>query len=696
MTEDVLSYDEAARLAGKDRRTVRRWVADGLVDKEPTGKLLPNGHRQMGVPRESLERYLGQCAAIPPGPARPEAPAPAGTQPVSFALPSGAPRQLELIRQKLPAHIPITRDGLPDTAAMRSMGLERQADEWDRDMQIVSEFQQALADAPHGRKRAAARRVASRHGVSVRSLYRKSRLLREGGPSALVKAWGETRGFSGYPRLLQKRIIEAFLATRMSKTQVHRQVVVPWYAQDGKACPHRTTTFHFIREHVKPLAETFFRDGRRAYEANAKPKVIRDLPPVGEVWCADHRLWDVQVIVADGRGAGWGKYGTKSCPCGSGRLRRDCCSVARPWVTMIADVGSAAWVGWRIGRTPNAAGICHALRSALLGYGVPRKWYRDNGRDFCARRLGGEPERLRNPRRKDVGYRTRWPAAMPERVEASGIFVHLGVKLLTALPFNPWSKPVESYFRAFGQQWEELVPGYCGRNTDNKPEELDPLIGKGLLMTWDEFPRIFAEQAAAWNRTHVCGEREKPPLALYKDARASGEITPPPSADTLSFLIQDARQGVKVTTKGLVLGGRAYMSEALALYIGQKMPEVRWDPEEPKWAFVTTPDDRTLAVPPAGKAGWDGFDGVNERRKREARAQRQYLSDLKDSVFGSCSLAQLDPTGAYRMVAERKAVEAQQAQQQQLAIGAAREEEEPPTPNVYEEADDEFRQQFGT
>jgi len=139
---------------------------------------------------------------------------------------------------------------------------------------------------------------------------------------------------------------------------------------------------------------------------------------------------------------------------------------------------------------------------------VPGAFCRDNGREFTANRLGGKAARLAAPRKGDLGNRRRWPAALPGDAEASGLWDVLGVRLITTLPYHPWSKPIESHFRAFRNfSYENLLPGWTGRDAKKKPEILAHTVRRGLLPTWEEFEEYFSRQVERWNTEHVCGER---------------------------------------------------------------------------------------------------------------------------------------------------------------------------------------------
>jgi len=534
-------------------------------------------------------------------------------------------------------------DRLPDVAALRAQGRGRLADEWDRRMQILSEFEAARSP---GKKTAAAQRIAAEHGISVTVLYAWRRLLEEGGPVALVPGWNPRRGTT-LPAELQHQIRAFFLDGRQATVaQVYRHVVLPFFAERGEDPPSYATVRRFVRADILPVEAAFWRESRRDFEATFALKVERDSASLGvnEVWCADHRKWDVFVFVPDGKGTGWLPHDRLECPCGSGKERRNCCSLRRPWVTMIADVKSAAWVGYRIGLAPSAAGVCHALREAILRFGVPQAFYRDHGKEFLANRLGGKPGRdaSRGAAEEDGA---RGAALLPREVEMCGVWNALGVRLVTALPYHAWSKPIESFFAAFSRLWENLCPGWCGRRPDKKPPMLNRQIRNGTLLTLDQFEQVFADRVEHWNKEHVCGDREGPPLSYYQDY-----IARVPAPAVLCFLLQDQREAL-VGTRGIRLwsDGKAYdfVSAELGCYVGDRV-RLRWDPGSPDKIYAYTRDGRVLEVPRLRKVEWGAFAEMHGVVARSRELQREYLRGRAGEIADA---PRHDPVGALGLIA---------------------------------------------
>ena len=568
--------------------------------------------------------------------------------------------------------IPLTREGAPDRAACEALGWGRQLVEWDRRMAVVSDFHEAQAQARHGNKRSVAKAVAAKHGIGVRTVYRLNQLLAQGGPAAVFPQQGLVSNGPSLPTPLQLQIRQYWGNSRhVTFAQAYGDIVLPFYKDLERDPPHLSTIRRWVRKHVLPVEDLAFREGPRAYEAKGAPKVVRDLPKEpNDWWVADHRLWDTQIVIHDGQGTGWGKHGTAQCPCGSGRDRRNCCSVRRPWITLIADIATAGFVGWRMGLTPTAAGVCQAVRSAVRHFGLPRHWYRDNGREFTARRLGGDAARCRKPLRKDLGGHKHWPCPLPEDVEMSGMWIALGVEVVSALPYSPWSKAIESYFRAFSLTHENLLVGWTGRDAKQKPEQLDRQIANGDLLTWKEFEEVFARQVERWNSEHTCGDRQAPPLKLYEQWIEAGGEPREVSVEALSFLLQD-RRAARVHQRGIELqaGGELhrYFSEDLMLYVNCDLP-VSWDPAEPEGIWVYPPQAEGLPalpclyVPEARNAQYGEWGEPNREARRGRRLQREFITRRAAEVKGATPPERLDPTGAVAMIQARKKAQTEKEQ----------------------------------
>ena len=446
---------------------------------------------------------------------------------------------------------------------------------------------------------------------------------------------------------------------------------MPYCAERGIGVPHVSTVRRFLRSAVPPVVETVARQGRRAYQEQHEVRVRRDPEEVGvnNWWSSDHRILDHLVMVPDGKGLGWPSSARRLlCTCGSGQERRHCCSVRRVWATVTMDRASAAVVSWRLSLQPNRATVAHSLRQAIMRFGLPKVWVRDNGKEFTANLIGGSPVRYAGPQRA--------PALLPGDVERSTLWGQLGVRIVTTIPYSSWSKIIESFFSAFSRRYDAFLPGYVGRDTKRRPEKLKKEISAGRLLTAEGFGTAIERQVAEWNGLHQVGKRSQPPLAYYKEYRGFA-----PAPETLAFLCQE--QGRRVVTGGaLEIGGHRYVSDALAL-LSRQTVTVRTDPGDPSAIYVYPARGACLAVPECPDAINGEFGEANLIAKRASRAQRDFVREWALAIKGACPPERMDPYGAHRMVEARlgrvqaaareqaRAVEAGQKRKQLQAAAAS-------------------------
>ena len=551
-----------------------------------------------------------------------------------------------------PAHLPLTPDGLPDLVAMRAGGLARQADETERRLRMVAEAGARLAGAGRGSRAVAWRQVADLYSVSVSTLRRHCRARAEGGAAALVPAWGSTRGTArAIPEKLGLQILDAWAyGGRLTVAQIRRHIAIPFCRDAGQGTPDIRTVARYIERECPPLVAGIAREGKRFHQERHEPKVRRSLESAGVNgwWVSDHRLGDTMVMVPDGKGTGWpGKSARYECTCGSGRERRECCSVRRVWWTVTVDAGTAAFVGWRFSMQPNAATVAHQVRQAILDFGLPSHWLRDNGKEFTARSMNGPALRMGDPTQADLAGRERWPALLPRQCEQSTIWDQLGVAVVTAIPYSSWSKPIEPVFGAFSRRYENLLPGWTGNSPKRRPEKLTAELMDGELLTLAEYIGAIERQIAEWNALSAHGERAMAPLAYYE-----GHAARRPAPETLAFLLQATTQ--KTIHQGRIeIGGHIYQSPALAIMSGQRV-SVRHDPGAPEAVYVYAADGGAcLAVPEVPRAKWGEWGEANRLARGAAREQRAFVREWAAKIKGACPPERLDPYGAHAAVADR-------------------------------------------
>lgn len=155
-------------------------------------------------------------------------------------------------------------------------------------------------------------------------------------------------------------------------------------------------------------------------------------------------------------------------------------SQIRPWLTVIQDSRSRMIVGWHLGSSPHQDAIIAAYLMAFKNYAIPEKIRIDNGKDFASELLCGETKAARDRLRRLYGADYRRVMTKAENLvecrdpRFQGIVAELGVELVYAIPYAPWSKGItERYFRTFEERCGKSFATYCGNNTLTRPECLD-------------------------------------------------------------------------------------------------------------------------------------------------------------------------------------------------------------------------------
>jgi len=173
-----------------------------------------------------------------------------------------------------------------------------------------------------------------------------------------------------------------------------------------------------------------FREGEKALNDKCLPHIQRDMS----------RIEVGDVLVADGHILNW--------------------QIWNPWtgkpsrMTLIAwyDMKSNYLLGWEIMPSENVQAISMALYRAILVLGkLPKIAYTDNGKAFRAKYFSN--------------------IADFSSCEFAGIFQQLGIHTVFAWPYHAESKPVEGFFRAFGEL-ERWSPTYTGTSIEDKPARL--------------------------------------------------------------------------------------------------------------------------------------------------------------------------------------------------------------------------------
>lgn len=292
--------------------------------------------------------------------------------------------------------------------------------------------------------------------VTLNQLYDWKRKL-DGGIAALVdERGGHNRGTSSIPDEAWELFKSWYL------TQQRRSVKL-CYDKVKEQYPNIPGIRAFERRVKSEFTEYILKRYRGNY------KDFRDLLPYlertkegidsNEIWSSDHHTCDTFVL--DKRG-----------------------NAVRPTLTVITDIRSTRIMSFKIRDSEgNTSVIKQCLRDAMIKYGVPLKFYTDNGKDYTSKELSQDyPDSLVNA---------------------------LGIKQILAQPYHGQSKPVERFFKTFEEHCGKLFRTYSGSNAINRPDDTrllnKKLAQKSYIPTIDEYVETVTAYIAEYNDTAHSG-----------------------------------------------------------------------------------------------------------------------------------------------------------------------------------------------
>lgn len=202
-------------------------------------------------------------------------------------------------------------------------------------------------------------------------------------------------------------------------------------------------------------------NGEKAMHDHCEPHANRKKNNVhaNDCWVMDN--YTIDVIIKDDKN--------------SGKTRR-------LYITTVLDVKSNVLVGWNITESPDSNSTLDALRFAILRFGIPKRLYFDNGKEFTTLDIAGDKRKRKVAKDKKGNL----PITIVEK---------LGVELIFAEVKNAQAKVVERIHRVIKEQYCTAQYGYCGGNVVERPEILKSNIKNGTIETEAELRESFADFA---------------------------------------------------------------------------------------------------------------------------------------------------------------------------------------------------------
>jgi hypothetical protein len=370
-------------------------------------------------------------------------------------------------------------------------------------------------------------------------------------------------------------------------------------------------SFKTIQRRIDTLPQQLVikkRYGETAFVNQVLPPARRDYRSIdsNSWWCSDHHQFDCWVLVGKDE-KGKPKY-------------------ARPWITGWEDLRSRKIVGWHIfAHDPNQSTILLSLRSGCLAHGVPQHVYIDNGKDYDCYTLQGVTKAQRQ--RTMAGQRAvvrRRIKVQVDGMEVGGVLGALDIKLTHAIAFNAKAKPIERFFNTVCNRFTKFVDTYCGRNPQERPENLPDKMGNAL--TIEEFADRFDTWLEADYHERVHGGDAMDgltPNAAFEQFMVRRRVA---REEDLQLLIARTSKPITVDREGVIWRGIRYGKGDAALFpYFKKKVFLRIDPSDISCAAAFTEDDRFIACL---AANWDLPFGATDEEFRRAERDRKNTREL--------------------------------------------------------------------
>jgi hypothetical protein len=415
--------------------------------------------------------------------------------------------------------------------------------------------------------------------LSRGTLYNWLRGYRKSGIAGLMDdRWQLAEVRSTAPDPFLEEVKKHYLTLRRLKLTLCHEMACLKADENGWEKRSYKTCQRFIDSIPRPVVLKM-RFGEEAHNNEAQPHIECDYSALAsnEVWCGDHHEFDVFV-----------KTGERL----DSRTGEKIPQYARPWLTAWMDERSRKLVGYTIfTHDPNQDTILESFFIAVGECGVPAKIRIDNGKDYDSFALQGMTKKQR--RRLRVQY---------DAEQLRGVFGQIGVKVAHVEIYHGQSKVIERFFGTledrFGRTWET----YCGNKPENRPEDFQQKLDRGLAPTLSDF--IAAFELWVKNDYHARGHSGdsmdgKSPQQVWNECLGTKVTCDPALAELLCL---KPTPPVKVSQNGVMWSGLRYGKYEPELHrrIGQEVT-LRINPRDVTQISVWDTDGKFVCLAPANE-----------------------------------------------------------------------------------------------
>lgn len=406
---------------------------------------------------------------------------------------------------------------------------------------------------------------------SERILYRKAQALKEAGPAALVDRRGK---HDKHKKAVPKEVFDIFEYFYLDQSQKSIQLCITLTELEIKQHPDKygknllplASHASFAREIERSIPVPvlkYFRLGEKAFKdacGNYIERTYDDLCS-NDIWVCDNHTFDVFI-----------NNGEQEKP-------------ARVYITGFLDVRSRKMVGWYVTDAPSSDATLQALRRGIESYGIPKRIYSDNGREFLTHDIGGR------------GFRK---SAKSNEHEPPTILQHLQIEFRTAMVKNARAKIIERAFLDIKEGFSKLFEGYTGGTIAERPERLK-ITGKKAenFIIVDEFRQYTDLFIQGWfnKQPHGgTGMNGKTRDEIYAACLFEQRVATPDELNLMMLRtsrMQTVNRGVKIKFYDTDI--RFYSDELIMNHDHEKV-YVRYNPDDLKEVRIYDENDRFLCT----------------------------------------------------------------------------------------------------
>lgn len=406
---------------------------------------------------------------------------------------------------------------------------------------------------------------------SERILYRKAQALREAGPAALADRRGK---HDRHKKAVPREVFDIFEYFYLDQSRKSIRLCIALAELEIRQHPDKydqsllplASHASFAREVERSIPVPvlkYFRLGEKAFRdqcANYIERTYDDLYS-NDIWVCDNHTFDVFV-----------NNGEQEKP-------------ARVYITGFLDVRSRKMVGWYVADAPSSDATLQALRRGIESYGIPKRIYSDNGREFLTHDIGGR------------GFRK---SAKSDEHEPLTILQHLQIEFRTAMVKNARAKIIERAFLDIKEGFSKLFEGYTGGTTAERPERLK-ITGKKAenFIIVDEFRQYTDLFIQGWfnKQSHGgTGMNGKTRDEIYAACLFEQRVATPDELNLMMLRtsrMQTVNRGVKIKIYDTDI---RFYSDELIMYHDHEKVYVRYNPDDLKEVRVYDEKDRFLCT----------------------------------------------------------------------------------------------------